>query len=264
MTYYEVLEVTPAASEDMIQMAYLVMVKRYNPDTYPGEKEIAERRMTVINKAYMVLSDPDVRKRYDQYLQNKGQDYSNETIAKPTSQLPPSPIKRMKYCTHCGQPIEETAQICLKCGKGVVLPPSPAKSTKQLKPIRTNRSLLKYILFSLLTFGIYPIVMFSEIGCEVNFIATPYDGKKTMHYCWLYFIFSWLTFGIAPLVWGHRLCNRIGSELDRRNLNFTFNAKTLWLWGGLGILIIIGPLVFTHKLLFAMNLLADDFNKKGA
>ena len=56
MTYYEVLEVTPAASEDMIQMAYLVMVKRYNPDTYPGEKEIAERRMTVINKAYMVLS----------------------------------------------------------------------------------------------------------------------------------------------------------------------------------------------------------------
>ena len=60
--------------------------------------------------------------------------------------------------------------------------------------LKTNRGLVKYVLLSLITFGIYGIVAFSSISTDINLIATKYDGKKTMHYCLLVFIFSYLTF----------------------------------------------------------------------
>ena len=131
-------------------------------------------------------------------------------------------------------------------------------------PLRTNRSLLKYVLLSLITFGIYGIVVMSHISSEINEIATRHDGKKTMHFCLLYFIFSWLTLGIANLVWYHRISGRIGTELVRRNLPYSFSSGTWWGWGFFGVLLFgLGPLVYTHKLMKAMNFLAADYNVKG-
>ena len=77
------------------------------------------------------------------------------------------------------------------------------------------------------------------------------------------FIFSWLTLGIVPRVWGHRLANRIGAELRRRGINYQFGAGTFWGWGILGTLIIVGPFIYSHKLLKSMNLLSADYNVNG-
>lgn len=63
--YYEVLEVTPSASEEVIRSAYKSLVKKYHPDVYPGNKEYANEQMFIINEAYEMLSDPDKRKAYD-------------------------------------------------------------------------------------------------------------------------------------------------------------------------------------------------------
>lgn len=103
----------------------------------------------------------------------------------------------------------------------------------------------------------------SEVSSDINTIAGRYDGKKTMHYCLVFFVFSWLTFGILPIIWYHKLSNRIGNELNRRGIPYSFSAATLWLWGVLGSLIIVGPFIYTHKLLKSMNLLAADYNVKG-
>ena len=129
--------------------------------------------------------------------------------------------------------------------------------------LRTNRSLLKTILLSLITFGIYSIVVYSHVGDDVNVVCSRHDGKHTMHYCLVFFIFSWLTLGIVPLVWQHRICNRMGDELKRRGLNYEFSASTFWLWGILGSLIIVGPFVFGHKFFKAMNIINADYNAKG-
>ncbi len=129
--------------------------------------------------------------------------------------------------------------------------------------LKTNRSLLKFILLSLITFGIYGIVVMSNVSSDINTIASRYDGKKTMHYCLVLFIFSWLTLGIVPLVWGHRLANRIGAELRRRGINYQFGAGTFWGWGILGTFIIVGPFIYSHKLLKSMNLLSADYNVNG-
>ena len=123
--------------------------------------------------------------------------------------------------------------------------------------------LLKTILLSIITFGIYGLVVMSKVSTDINVIASRYDGKKTMHYCLLVFIFSWLTLGIAPLVWSHRISARIGGELQRRGIDYSFGAGTFWGWNVLGALIVVGPFIYLHKLLKAMNLLSADYNAKG-
>lgn len=136
-------------------------------------------------------------------------------------------------------------------------------SSAPVGQLKTNRGLLKYILLSMLTFGIYGIVVLSAVSSDINVIASRYDGKKTTHFCLLLFVFSWLTLGIAPLVWYHKISARIGNELSRRGIAYSFGAGSFWGWNILGSLIVVGPLVYLHKLLKAMNLLSQHYNTHG-
>lgn len=70
--------------------------------------------------------------------------------------------------------------------------------------------------------------------------------------------------GIVPLIWQHRLTNRIGDELRARDLPYEINAGTFWGWGIFGSLIIVGPFIYYHKFFKAMNMIAEDYNKRGA
>ncbi len=103
----------------------------------------------------------------------------------------------------------------------------------------------------------------SSVSNDINTIASRYDGKKTMHFCLVFFIFSWLTVGIIPLIWYHKLSNRVGNEMIRRNINFKLSASTFWLWGVLGAIIVVGPFIYTHKLLKSMNLISEHYNVNG-
>ena len=129
--------------------------------------------------------------------------------------------------------------------------------------LRTDRGLAKMILLSLITFGIYALVVESHIGEELNLIASRHDGRRTMHFCLIYFIFSWLTLGVAPIVWYHRTSDRMHGELVRRQIDYDFGATDFWLWCILGSLIVIGPYVYIYKRMKAMNLINEDYNQKG-
>lgn len=129
--------------------------------------------------------------------------------------------------------------------------------------MKTNRGLLKYILLSFITFGIYGIVVFSSISSDINILAYRYDGKKTMHFCLMYFVFSWLTFGVVPIVWSHRISARVGDQVRRRNLPYSFGAADFWLWNVLGSLIIVGPFIYLYKFFKSMNMISADFNMRG-
>ena len=129
--------------------------------------------------------------------------------------------------------------------------------------LATNRKLVKLIFFSILTFGIYGIVFFTNISTSINTAASRYDGKKTMNFCLVFFIFSWLTMGIVPFVWIIKRSSRIGNELRRRGINYTFGAGQLWLWCVLGSLFFVGPFIYAHKLAVSMNLICGDYNQRG-
>lgn len=129
--------------------------------------------------------------------------------------------------------------------------------------LKTNRGLLKFILLSIITFGIYALVFYSKVSTDINLIASRYDGKKTMHYCLLTFIVAPITLGIGAIVWCHRISRRIGEELSRRGIAYSFGASDFWLWNVLGSLIVVGPFVYLHKLCQSMNLLSADYNING-
>lgn len=135
------------------------------------------------------------------------------------------------------------------------------QATAPVIQLKTNRGLLKTILLSIITFGIYGLVLYSNISSDINTIASRYDGKKTMHYCLLTFVVAPLTLGIGAIVWCHRISARIGNELSRRGLPYSFGAGSFWGWNVLGSLLFgIGPFVYLHKLCKSMNILSADFN----
>lgn len=72
MNYYDLLEVSPKASQAVIASAYRALCQRYHPDKNGGDKAASEI-MAQINSAYAVLSDVDRRKKYDRELAESNQ-----------------------------------------------------------------------------------------------------------------------------------------------------------------------------------------------
>src|SRR3954465_14171661 len=64
--YYEILGVNRNATEEEIKKAYRKLARKYHPDLNPKDKE-ANKKFQQINEANEVLSDPEKRKKYDQY-----------------------------------------------------------------------------------------------------------------------------------------------------------------------------------------------------
>lgn len=64
--YYKVLGVSPTASESDIKKAYRKLAKKYHPDVNKNDPQ-AEERFQAINEANEVLSNPEKRKKYDEY-----------------------------------------------------------------------------------------------------------------------------------------------------------------------------------------------------
>lgn len=75
--YYEILEVNPKASDEIIKKIYKIKIKKNHPDLFQGEeKKKAEEITKELTEAYDILSDAQKRKDYDIELQNDTQEDS--------------------------------------------------------------------------------------------------------------------------------------------------------------------------------------------
>ena len=64
--YYKVLGIEKTASPKDVKNAYRKLARKYHPDLNPNNKD-ANTNFQQINEANEVLSDPEKRKKYDQY-----------------------------------------------------------------------------------------------------------------------------------------------------------------------------------------------------
>ena len=64
--YYKVLGIDKSATPKDIKNAYRKLARKYHPDLNPNDKD-AKKNFQLINEANEVLSDPEKRKKYDEY-----------------------------------------------------------------------------------------------------------------------------------------------------------------------------------------------------
>ncbi len=72
--YYKILGVSKTASEEDIKKAYRKLARKLHPDLNPKDKE-AHKKFQQVNEANEVLSDPEKRKKYDQYGEQYGENW---------------------------------------------------------------------------------------------------------------------------------------------------------------------------------------------
>src|SRR3954468_3593251 len=64
--HYATLGVTKTSSPEEIQKAYRKLARKYHPDMNPDDAT-AKKKFQEVQSAFEVLSDPDKRKRFDQF-----------------------------------------------------------------------------------------------------------------------------------------------------------------------------------------------------
>lgn len=125
--------------------------------------------------------------------------------------------------------------------------------------MKENRSLLVYIVLSILTLGIYHWCFWYAYARDMNIVCAG-DGRKTGGII-AQIVFSILTLGIYDCIWVYGAGDRIFFNCTKRNIPNTISGGSVLLWRTLGVFIIVGPFLSTYQLISGLNQLCIDYNK---
>ncbi len=143
---------------------------------------------------------------------------------------------------------------------GGAAPGSPGPYAGNGGPLKTNRSLLVYILLNLVTCGLYSFYFLYNLIRDMNTVCAG-DGEETPGLLKL-LVFGVLTCSIYGLIWYYNLGNRMQKNAPRYGLAFPESGSTLLLWILVGVLLCgIGPLIAMHIIIKNMNSLCDAYNR---
>lgn len=128
-----------------------------------------------------------------------------------------------------------------------------------MRKIRTDRSLLTYILLTIVTCGIYGLYFIYKLADDVNEMCEG-DGQKTSGLL-AYIVFSCLTCGFYALYWNYSVANRLQAAAPRYGFSLQENGTTVLLWDLFGMLLCaIGSFIALHILIKNTNQLAMAYN----
>jgi curved DNA-binding protein len=90
--YYKILGIDKTASSKDVKDAFRKLARKYHPDLNPNNQD-AKNKFQQINEAHEVLSDPEKRKKYDQY----GKDWEHADQFEKARQQQSSYTNRTRY-----------------------------------------------------------------------------------------------------------------------------------------------------------------------
>ena len=127
-------------------------------------------------------------------------------------------------------------------------------------PLKSDRSLLMYILLNIVTCGIYSWFFIHKLAKDVN-EGCAGDGKKTAGLL-MYILLNTVTCGIYGWIWDYQLGNRLAENARRYNLMFSENGTTVLMWNIFGSLLCgIGPFIALNILIKNSNQICIAYNR---
>lgn len=192
------------------------------------------------------------------------------------------------FCTKCGANIPDGSKFCTACGAKIAEDDNSFVNNAQQAfnnaeqslhsefrnignefngngnygqgPLQTNRSLITYILLSIITCGIYGYWFIYKMAQDVN-TACEGDGEQTAGLV-AFILLSMITCGIYALIWYYKLGNRLAANAPRYGLTFQENGTTVLMWYLFGaVLCGIGPFIAIHILIKNTNLICIGYNR---
>lgn len=126
--------------------------------------------------------------------------------------------------------------------------------------IKEDRSIVTYILLTIVTCGLYGFYFIYKLAEDVNVVCAG-DGKETPGIL-KYILLTLVTCGIYGFYWMYCLGNRLSENAPRYGLGFSENGTTVLMWQIFGILLCgIGSLFSMHIIIKNTNALAIEYNK---
>lgn len=116
--------------------------------------------------------------------------------------------------------------------------------------LKTNRGFIKFLLLSLITFGIYGLYVIHKMAQEANLADT---STKKVGGLIFYLIFTVLTCGIYYYYWNYKVCEKFANNVRNAGKTPRITGGGWLLWYIFGALIIVGPIVALVKQIHSWN-----------
>ncbi|MDR2517940.1 MAG: DUF4234 domain-containing protein [Spirochaetaceae bacterium] len=121
-----------------------------------------------------------------------------------------------------------------------------------------KRSLVMFMLFSVITLGIYGFYWIHLLAKDINTLCRG-DGKKTSGLR-AFLLLGIITLGIYDLIWWYMLGDRLQDTAPKYNLSFKESGGAIVLWSVLGSIIIVGPIISLYIVIKNTNALIEAYN----
>lgn len=140
--------------------------------------------------------------------------------------------------------------------QGNVINPLATNPVEGTRALTTNRGILKYIIFTIITCGLYGFFFIHGVAKDVNEMCKN-DGDKVGGLV-AYIILSYLTCGLYSIYWQYKIANRLQANAPSYGLYFSENGTNVLLWYLVGwLLCFVGPFI-------AMNIVIKNTNRMAA
>lgn len=173
----------------------------------------------------------------------------------------------MKFCPNCGKENPDNAVFCSSCDAGLNTPqnapqPNHQQPSVMPTPVDTNRSLLMYILLSIITCGIYGYYFIYKLAKDVNQMCDG-DGDHVGGLL-AYILLSFVTCGLYSYYWLYKIQNRLYSAAYKKyGVSVEETGTTVLLWLVVGSLICgLGALYGYHIVFKSANAVGVAYNAK--